>query len=405
MSPKINADVCVRCKGSKMLCGLKRCPIVERIGFSGRLNFGRLIDGFTPPSSLVSERGYPRVLVGPTVSQIEPDLPENPKFWISKDLSYIIARFSSQVYANFRSYIRNVEDPRVEELRFSVMSYSPVGINVELAKVPKPRVSFDGILAPIGPSAPAERIKLTENPKIPSSLERAFYDSDVRASEIIWETYKRGVDVYTISKILSLGGLGNRARRKLVPTKWAITATDSIIGDFLRREIEYSPIYSGEVMLFQSNYEGNRYFILIAPGPYMLEIVEAWMPRGLWTKGSDEPVVMLNSEIGRLGLEYMDGGHYAMRLAILEKLADMKRQAAVIAIREIGPEYYAPVGVWQVREGMRAALRSEPLKFPELGDAMSHLKLKFDFNLLIRSLRIPKILRGWVSLEGFFENP
>jgi len=101
----------------------------------------------------------------------------------------------------------------------------------------------------------------------------------------------------------------------------------------------------------------------------------------------------------------MDGGHYAMRLAVLEKLFQMRRQAAVLALREVGPEYYAPVGVWQVREGVRRALSSEPLRFGELGWALDHLAREVRFNLrsLARSLYIAQFLKRWVSLEGFLD--
>lgn len=403
MCPKVEANVCVKCKGSRLLCGLRRCPIVERLRFSSTVPEGRVIEGFTPPSSLVGEKGYPRIAVGPTISPREME-PEDPRLWISRDLSHLIARFSSQVYAYFKSHVRRVDDPRLEEIRFSAMSQLPVSMSVELAKPPRPKVSFDGILTPLGPSAPLERIRLAENPKIPLALERAFQDTDAKTADIAWESYRRGIDVYAISKLLSLGGLGERARRRLVPTKWAITAVDSIIGDKLKREVIGFGIYSGEALLFMSSYEGNDYLILIASGPYMLEVVEAWMPRGIWTMGSVEPVILMNLETGSSGLEYMDGGHYAMRLAVLEKLFNMRRQAAVISLRRIGPEYYAPVGVWQVREGMRKALRSEPLKFPDLADALIYIRKSLDLNLstLLRMMRVPKFLRGRVSLESFF---
>lgn len=407
MCPKVEAGACVRCKGNKLLCGLRRCPILERLRFSSAVPEGRSIEGFTPPSSLVGERGYPRVKVGPMVSPKEIDTPEDPRSWISKDLSYLIARFSSQVYAFFSSHARRVDDPMLGEVRLSVMSQLPVGMSVELTKPPKPRVSFDGVLTPLGPSAPVERLRLTENPRIPRALERAFYDSDAKASDTLWESYRKGIDVYALSKLLSLGGLGERARRKLVPTRWAITAVDSIIGDRLKREVVGFGIYSGDVLLFTSRYEGNDYLVLIVPGPYMLEVVEIWMPRSVWTVGSGNPVVLTNSEIGSSELEYLDGGHYAMRLAVLEKLFSMERQAAVISLRKVGPEYYAPVGVWQVREGVRKALRSEPLKFPELSDALKHLRgsLGVDPDALLRLMKAPKLLRGWTSIERFLSEP
>ncbi|MDW8036200.1 MAG: hypothetical protein RMI85_07060 [Candidatus Korarchaeum sp.] len=45
-------------------------------------------------------------------------------------------------------------------------------------------------------------------------------------------------------------------------------------------------MYSGNVLLFASSYEGNDYVILIAQSSYLLEVVEVWMPRGIWIIGS-----------------------------------------------------------------------------------------------------------------------
>jgi len=37
-----------------------------------------------------------------------------------------------------------------------------------------------------------------------------------------------------------------------------------------------------------------------------------------------------------------------------------KIQAGVLIFREIRPEYAIPVGVWQVREGIREAMKQQP---------------------------------------------
>ena len=44
------------------------------------------------------------------------------------------------------------------------------------------------------------------------------------------------------------------------------------------------------------------------------------------------------------------------RLAVLEHLALLGRQAAVLAVREISEAYWAPLGVWVVREVARKAM-------------------------------------------------
>ena len=386
-----------------MLCGLPRCPILERIRSQPQISSSERVEGETPPSVLVGDRGYPKVWVGPTISLTSLDLPEDPSKWISRPLSYLVSRFSSQIYARFKLDVRRAENPKLEEIKWAIMSEMPVEMEARLRSRPQPKIVFDGLLAPIGPSAPADRIKLVGEPKIPTSLEKIAYDKDLRASEAVIELYRQRVDVYTISKSFSLGSFGTRGRRRIVPTRWAITAVDSLVGDWLHHKIVLMPIYGDKVLLYTSSYEGNRYFVIIAPGPYFLEIVEAWLPRGLWTPSTSSVYISVNREHMRRGLEYMDGGHYAMRLAVLERLYEMKRQASVLAIREIGPEYYSPVGVWQVREGMRKALRSTPLRFEEMSQALKHIskELRFDLDPTLRSLEILKHLNRWVSLEGY----
>ncbi len=405
MPSRVDPSLCVRCKGTKLLCGLSKCPILERVKSQAKVPRTNLVEGPSPPSALVSEKGYPKVSVGPMVALKELDLPERPALWIRRPLSYMISRFSSQVYAHFRMDVRRVDEPQVEEVRWALLSEVPVEMEAKLRRPPTPRISFDGLLTPLGPTAPVERVKLAEEPKIPTSIEGSIYDRDMSAAEGIVELYVKGVDVYSISKVLSLGSLGVRGRRRLVPTRWAITAVDSLVGNWLRRLVEQMPPYAGNVLLYRSSYEGNRYFVVIVPGPYMLEIVEAWLPRGLWTQSSREAHVLINREHTRMGLEYMDGGHYAMRIAVLEKLRSMRRQASVLAIREVGPEYYAPVGVWQVREGMRMALSSEPVRFDELDEALEFLRsrVRFDLTPILRSSRLLRLVLRWTSLEGFLE--
>ena len=52
------------------------------------------------------------------------------------------------------------------------------------------------------------------------------------------------------------------------------------------------------------------------------------------------------------------GGFYSVRLAILEKLKKMRRQASVLALRFITGEYFAPLGVWVTRFAARRALKN-----------------------------------------------
>jgi len=50
------------------------------------------------------------------------------------------------------------------------------------------------------------------------------------------------------------------------------------------------------------------------------------------------------------------------------------RQAAVLAVREISETYWAPLGVWVVREVARKAMSSPPLRFGSLSEAMAEME-------------------------------
>jgi hypothetical protein len=53
------------------------------------------------------------------------------------------------------------------------------------------------------------------------------------------------------------------------------------------------------------------------------------------------------------------GAYFAARLGVTEHLFKRRKKAAVLVLREIRPEYVMPIGVWQIREGIRDALKGK----------------------------------------------
>ncbi|HTD80582.1 MAG TPA: hypothetical protein VK723_00385, partial [Thermoplasmata archaeon] len=72
------------------------------------------------------------------------------------------------------------------------------------------------------------------------------------------------------------------------------------------------------------------------------------------------------------------GCYYAARLAIAESLEREQRQAAAVILRETHPGYLMPVGVWNVREHVREALRNPPRKFATTREALGYLSTRLD---------------------------
>ena len=202
-------------------------------------------------------------------------------------------------------------------------------------------------------------------------IQKCYYDTDLGAAEAILELYRSGTEVSRIQRCLSVGMFG-RVRR-LVPTKWSITATDSTISSSLIGAIkDHQMIDSHRVFWF--SHLGNTYSVILWPHRWAFGFVEAWDNKGVPAFGSD-----CEDAGGFRGYPQTAGAYYAARLAVAEYLDGLGVQAGALVLREISPDYSMPVGVWQVREGVRSALGSEPA-FPgsmegSLGEACRRLTI------------------------------
>ena len=109
------------------------------------------------------------------------------------------------------------------------------------------------------------------------------------------------------------------------------------------------------------------------PHPFSFELVEIWMARSVW---AEEGFIGADREDARPRKAYstLAGGYYAARLAVLEHLARQGRQAGVLAVREISESYWAPLGVWVVREVARAAMRSHPTRYASQAEALVEME-------------------------------
>lgn len=384
-----NPDICAKCKGVKRLCGRPRCPILERLEALqniSKIASSRSFFGSTPPSILVGEANYPLVRVGANVPPevgVKARLYDAPEeWWGRKGIEDIIKLRASMVYSSSRLNVRvaprSGRDKVLENLRIAALSELPVDTEVLFRKPPRVSIRFDSVLSPVGPSGEVERLEVVSNPVVPRRVDNIISDFDVDFRTAVEELYFHGVSYYHIVRLLSLGVLGARTRRRIVPTRWAITATDKMLGDRLLERIRnYREISEYEV--YTSEYVGNRYFLLFVPGAWSFEMIEVWLPRSVWVK-SARPVVIENYELndGRARKPGVDGGYYAIRFPVLEFLQRRCRQAAVVAVRVITPDYYAPIGSWQIRESIRNAFKEKPVKFDELRKAWEHIAAKLD---------------------------
>ena len=235
-------------------------------------------------------------------------------------------------------------------------------VDVEIGLDGSPELDFDigvqDVKTPTGPRATARRAELGENPHVPRPVKKTLEDDDWRAEGAMTYLYRRGFDVYEINTILSAGALGRGENRRLVPTRWSITAVDDTVGQYLRGTVRDSPTVD-EIEVHRNEYLGNAFWVILAPGRWEYELVELKAPGSIWNPDPEAGTYLAAASEGREGrtgyVEETAGAYYAARLGVLEQLNERDRQAKALVIRHVSDDYWGPVGVWQVREAVRNA--------------------------------------------------
>lgn len=351
-------SLCARCKGN-LLCGRVKCPLLQKFRFARADIVEGSVEKPTPPSAFVGRIGYPKVFVGPLVAttDLEPEYLDSP--WLWKGSVDDIIKLRVSLVRGMRKVDVNVTEPDrfLLNLQEATASTKHVDIETEISKVIR-RPLFDDVTQPMGIAAQIKNMKVAENPKIPDKVEKVYYD-DLKAVEAVRYLFDSGFNTYYIQKVFSVGMLGEKNNRKLVPTRWSITAVHDILGEEIKKEIaDFESVNT--YMLFYYEHFGNHFEVILSPGNYSFQLIEIWVKKSFWSPdstwiGYDREDISKKKDYSELS-----GGYYAARLPVLEYLRKIKRKASVVVIREIKPEYYAPLGVWVVEEGVRKALTSKP---------------------------------------------
>ena len=376
MMKLFNSRLCALCKGRKLLCGRSTCPILERfriVKSVERVVNRRKIFGSSPPSIFVGEFGYPKVRIGPLVPPVEGNTSylDSPLKWENKTINDILRYRSLLVMGETKADVRLKSQRVLSEIQELAMSLKPVDSEILLKRRPILKVLPNEFAPPVGPKAELIDFELTENPRIPRKTYHVVND-ELKSDEAIVRLYNWGFDEYYIVRLLSAGLLG--INRRLVPTRWSITAVQDTIGKHLRRELlGYDTINEFELYFYE--FLGNRYVVFLIPGSYAFELLEVWLKGSLF--GSEEPQVIHDYEDWRGIRGYAEettGAYYAARLSVLEFLRKRRRQAGILVFREVTPKYYAPLGVWQVRLGVKKALENPIGRFSALKKALNEIK-------------------------------
>ncbi|MDD4353468.1 MAG: hypothetical protein PHN56_03355 [Candidatus Nanoarchaeia archaeon] len=336
-------SLCVKCKG-RGFCK-KKCKWLN-MNFKS-FEFKKDFSG-SSPSIFVGKANYPNVSIGIMslpFNAIDANNFDNPKFFKDNlNINQIINKRSLLINCN------STNKSFFEKIQEIALSKKAVEIEANLAKTPKPKSTFDFVSTTMGPSSELTKFSINENIKIDKHVSKRFYDFDLKANNALNILFNKGINENDLSKYLSSGAFGIKKKRRVVPTRWSITAVDDLLGKEMIAKIKEFPVINNYQILKGSLF-GNYYTIILLPFVFGFELFE--------TMDGSEFMHDYEEYGGRKNYAYdTAGGYYASRLAILEYLQKNKIQARIIVYRKITPEYLAPLGVWVVREASRNAMKN-----------------------------------------------
>jgi hypothetical protein len=371
-----------------MLCGKLHCPIIVKARSLAKhshvYNLEKL-EGSSPPSVFVGRIGYPKVYIGPMLPPYHGDttILDEPEAWIGRPIDEIVGFRYSLIRGKTAV---NINEPQrsgrlLDLLQEVAMSTRSVDSEASFIHKPRDNLSVDDISQPFGPSAPLKSFRASAG-SADRNIERCFYDHSLKANQAALDLHRRGVPVSKIQRSFCLGMFGELPRRKLVPTRWGITAVDNSISLSLLREVkQYEPLDSYRTYFFKNL--DNIFLAVFMPGRWSFEWIEAWFPGTVWNSNGVSPQLMGDYEGSKERTTYAEVGgcYYSARLAAAEKLTSEQHQASVLILREIHKGYIMPVGVWNVRESVRAALGTKPKEFNSLQETLNYAMSKLTIPL------------------------
>ena len=368
------------------MCGINPCPLLaevrNRLPVVEPTSIAEMV-GPSPPQLFVGRYGYPDVRAGPSASwlsendsELAPSATGDPADLFGRPLEEVAARHANLITGGQRMKVQEAQRPgqMLETTQEIAMAAHSVDVELDFASpiLIGRSPTFDSMSTPLGPTGEVLRAEVVGHPSIPRKVDSIAGETDLLATDAMDELSASSIGEAHISRLLSSGVLGRESTRRLVPTRWSITATDDMLGKRLWRRARDLPSID-KVLVYEATYLDNRFHIILTPGLWAFHMLEAWTRGSLW---SDSGGVIGDWEEMKPRAKYADritGAYYAARLGVLEHMLSVGRSGACLIWRDIGEGYWAPVGVWLIRETVREAMKQTPKQFDSLKEAVDYV--------------------------------
>jgi len=351
------------------ICGEENCK--KHSFMLGKTITIKEFSGSSPPEIFVGKWNYPNVYTGILSPQEfgDTEIMSSPEIWHEKKLPIpsILNLRNQLIYARTQNNIKKLNTNFHETLKEVAMTHKSISAEYKLKNPITKHLEQDTRVPLISHAAQIDKVRLQENPVVKPKIDYLVNDTEVKSALAINELYNSGISNSNIVKILSAGLLGLKKNRKLVPTRWSITAVDDTLSKEKLKRIRFNQEIS-EIQLFTAEYLGNHYEFLLLPEKWSFEVLEISTGKGnVWHDYESffPRKAYANS---------VTGAYYANRLALTEYLEKIKRQCQCIVFREVRPEYYAPLGVGILRQISREAFSKQGKTFPTINEALDDIQ-------------------------------
>lgn len=380
-------SLCLKCKGRNW-CG-KPCNYnkitVKKVEFKKEF-YG------TSPTVFIGKHNYPNVNIGIMSPQLQTEHArdwDNPQLWYKEyNINQVVEKRTTLVNCNTK-----INSKFLDKVQEVALSKKPVDVEVALNKKPKPKFEQDFVNNPMGPSTKVEKVRICDNISMNKTVEKCYYDFDLKSMKAVNILYQKDFDVNSITRMFSTGAFGVKKNRKVVPTRWSITAVDDALGKQLIRQVKCYKLID-DYRVLSGDFYGNYYTIILLPNVWGYELFET-------TNGTTYCHDFEEYNCRKSYALNTAGGYYASRLAVLEYLSRIKKQARAIVLRQVTPEYSCPLGVWVVRQATRKATGNVK-GFNSKEEMLKHLKITTPINGLLNSSKLFENFNLQKKLSCFF---
>lgn len=318
--------------------------------YSKELKSTNEIEGFAS-GAIVGEKNYPNLKVHSiSNTNIENSFFKNNS-QVMSDYSKIIDLKAKNILGSTSNIsVKKFNNRITDEIRDIYKSKSEVEFSSKFEKNLKfDKIVINKVAGIVGSSNQLESLSANSNTSTSKQIEKNI-SNDIKATKAIINLYEQNVNENQIINLLALGSFGVSSNKKLVPTKWAISAYDQTIEKYLFNQLKKFKLIT-KYEVYEFNNKGNYFLIILFPEFLSGETIESQND----FYGTD----YFNNE-NKLDKKtpQISGAYYANKLAVFEHLRERKRQSAFLSIRLI-KDYDIPLGVVFVRECVRNSFKNK----------------------------------------------